>query len=87
MVLNGDAVVLRSRLDCSTFGAQVKWGGPPGLGFGFLVWTVLENLSQLGVAFSKNRGCHETQAIQEWWFAIVDVVGVLTDSVQPEGYV
>ena len=23
----------------------------------------------------------------EWWFAIVDVVGVLTDSVQPEGYV
>lgn len=24
---------------------------------------------------------------QEWWFAIVDVVGVLTDSVQPDGYV
>jgi hypothetical protein len=24
---------------------------------------------------------------EEWWFAIVDVVGVLTDSVQPEGYV
>ena len=23
----------------------------------------------------------------EWWFAIFDVVGVLTDSVQPEGYV
>ena len=23
----------------------------------------------------------------EWWFAIVDVVGILTDSVQPEGYV
>ncbi len=23
----------------------------------------------------------------EWWFAIVDVVAVLTDSVQPEGYV
>lgn len=23
---------------------------------------------------------------EEWWFAIVDVVGVLTDSVQPEGY-
>ena len=23
----------------------------------------------------------------EWWFAIVDVVSVLTDSVQPEGYV
>ena len=22
-----------------------------------------------------------------WWFAIVDVVAVLTDSVQPEGYV
>jgi DNA-damage-inducible protein D len=22
----------------------------------------------------------------EWWFAIVDVVGALTDSVQPEGY-
>ena len=24
---------------------------------------------------------------EEWWFAVVDVVGVLTDSVQPEGYV
>jgi len=24
---------------------------------------------------------------EEWWFAIVDVVGVLSDSVQPEGYV
>ncbi|MFZ2269113.1 MAG: Bro-N domain-containing protein [Azonexus sp.] len=24
---------------------------------------------------------------EEWWFAIVDVVGVLTDSVQPDGYV
>jgi len=24
---------------------------------------------------------------EEWWFAVVDVVGVLTDSVQPDGYV
>ena len=24
---------------------------------------------------------------EEWWFAIVDVVGILTDSLQPEGYV
>ena len=24
---------------------------------------------------------------EEWWFAIVDVVAALTDSVQPEGYV
>ena len=24
---------------------------------------------------------------EEWWYAIVDVVSVLTDSVQPEGYV
>ena len=24
---------------------------------------------------------------EEWWLAIVDVVGVLSDSVQPEGYV
>lgn len=24
---------------------------------------------------------------EEWWFAIVDGVAVLTDSVQPEGYV
>ena len=24
---------------------------------------------------------------QEWWFVIVDLVGVLTDSAQPEGYV
>ena len=24
---------------------------------------------------------------EEWWFAIVDVVAILTDSIQPEGYV
>ena len=24
---------------------------------------------------------------EQWWFAIVDVVGVLTGSAQPEGYV
>lgn len=24
---------------------------------------------------------------EEWWFTIVDVVAILTDSVQPEGYV
>jgi DNA-damage-inducible protein D len=24
---------------------------------------------------------------EEWWFAIVDVVAVLTDSVQPDGYI
>lgn len=23
----------------------------------------------------------------EWWFAIVDIVSALTDSIQPEGYI
>jgi len=35
----------------------------------------------------QERAIRRTWHNDEWWFAIVDVVGVLTDSVQPEGYV
>ena len=38
------------------------------------------------VVFQK-RAIRRTWHNAEWWFAIVDVVAVLTDSVQPEGYV
>ena len=35
----------------------------------------------------QERAIRRTWHNEEWWFAIVDVVAVLTDSVQPEGYV
>ncbi len=35
----------------------------------------------------QERSIRRTWRNEEWWFAIVDVVAVLTDSVQPEGYV
>jgi hypothetical protein len=35
----------------------------------------------------QERSIRRTWHKDEWWFAIVDVVAVLTDSVQPEGYV
>ncbi|MDQ5945550.1 MAG: DNA protein [Pseudomonadota bacterium] len=35
----------------------------------------------------QERSIRRTWHNEEWWFAIVDVVAVLTDSVQPEGYV
>lgn len=35
----------------------------------------------------QERSIRRTWHNEEWWFAIVHVVAVLTDSVQPEGYV
>ncbi len=35
----------------------------------------------------QEKAIRRTWHNNEWWFAIVDVVAVLTDSVQPEGYV
>jgi len=35
----------------------------------------------------QEKSIRRTWHKEEWWFAIVDVVAVLTDSVQPEGYV
>ena len=35
----------------------------------------------------QEKAIRRTWHNEEWWFAIVDVVAVLTDSVQPEGYV
>ena len=35
----------------------------------------------------QERSIRRTWHNEKWWFAIVDVVAVLTDSVQPEGYV
>ena len=35
----------------------------------------------------QERGIRRTWHNDEWWFAIVDVVAALSESVQPEGYV
>ena len=35
----------------------------------------------------QEKAIRRTWHNEEWWFAIVDVVAVLTDSVQPDGYV
>ncbi|MCK9202382.1 MAG: Bro-N domain-containing protein [Gallionella sp.] len=39
------------------------------------------------VALFQEKTIRRTWHDKQWWFAIVDVVAVLTDSVQPEGYV
>ncbi|MFH0947568.1 MAG: Bro-N domain-containing protein [Elusimicrobiota bacterium] len=39
------------------------------------------------IALFKGRQIRRTLHENEWWFVIVDVVAVLTDSVQPEGYI
>ena len=39
------------------------------------------------IAVFQEKTIRRTWHGSEWWFAIVDVVAVLTDSVQPEGYV
>lgn len=51
-----------------------------------------EKKDELIASDTKQVALFETQAVRrtwhndEWWFAIVDVVAALTDSVQPEGY-
>lgn len=39
------------------------------------------------IVIFQEKGIRRTWYKNEWWFAIVDVVAALTDSVQPEGYV
>ena len=39
------------------------------------------------IAVFQEMTIRRTWHNEEWWFAIVDVLSVLTDSVQPEGYV
>ncbi len=39
------------------------------------------------IVLFQEQSIRRTWHNQEWWFAIVDVVAALTDSVQPEGYV
>ena len=39
------------------------------------------------IAIFQEASIRRTWHKEAWWFAIVDVVGVLTDSVQPDGYV
>lgn len=42
-----------------------------------------------GLAIFQEKAIRRTWHKQkgEWWFAIVDVVAILTDSVQPDGYI
>ena len=39
------------------------------------------------IAVFKGKEIRKTIHSKEWWFAIVDVVAALTDSVQPDGYI
>lgn len=43
-----------------------------------------ENINTL--AIFEGRKIRKTWYNEEWWFVIVDVIAILTDSVQPEGY-
>jgi len=39
------------------------------------------------IALFKGKKIRRTIYKNEWWFVIVDVVSVLTDSIQPDGYI
>ena len=39
------------------------------------------------IAIFKGKEIRKTIHNNEWWFAIIDVVAILTDSAQPEGYI
>ena len=44
-------------------------------------------MSDTKIAIFRNKEIRKTIHNNEWWFVIVDVIAVLTDSVQPEGYI
>ena len=44
-------------------------------------------MSDTKIALFRNKEIRKTIHNNEWWFVIVDVVAVLTDSVQPDGYI
>ncbi|MCL2334622.1 MAG: hypothetical protein FWC57_01000 [Endomicrobia bacterium] len=45
-----------------------------------------ENQNFNKIVVFESREIRRTLHNGEWWFAIVDVVAALTDSVQPDGY-
>lgn len=49
--------------------------------------TATPGKSESHLVVFQEKAIRRTWHNEEWWFAIVDVVAVLTDSVQPEGYV
>ncbi|MBA3035782.1 MAG: Bro-N domain-containing protein [Desulfobacterium sp.] len=44
-------------------------------------------LPETRIAVFKGKGIRKTLHNNEWWFVISDVVGVLTDSADPSGYI
>ena len=44
-------------------------------------------MSDTKIVLFKGRKVRKTIHNNEWWFVIEDVVEVLTDSVQPAGYI
>ncbi len=38
------------------------------------------------IALFQNKEIRKTMYEKEWWFSVVDVVGVLTDSSKPRDY-
>lgn len=49
--------------------------------------SVLPDQPENHLVVFQEKAIRRTWHNEEWWFSIVDVVAVLTDSVQPEGYV
>ncbi|PIT87071.1 MAG: phage antirepressor protein [Candidatus Magasanikbacteria bacterium CG10_big_fil_rev_8_21_14_0_10_40_10] len=44
-------------------------------------------MEETKLAFFKGKQVRKTLHNKEWWFVIVDVISVLTDSIQPDGYI
>ncbi len=46
-----------------------------------------KDIATTKIAIFRKREIRKTIHNKEWWFVIVDVVGALTDSIQPDGYI
>jgi DNA-damage-inducible protein D len=56
-------------------------------GFGHIDLSKMTDSSETKIAIFKGKEIRKTIHENEWWFVIEDVVAVLTDSVQPSGYI
>ena len=68
-----------SILICSGNGEMIKWKLRSYSFYPYFMETA-------HLALFKGRGIRKTVFQNEWWFSVVDVVGALTDSVDPRGY-
>ena len=50
------------------------------------VWLYTKEVEETHIAIFRGKGVRRVIHNNKWWFAIVDIVAILTDSVDPNGY-